>query len=38
MNQKVYLDIIAGTTALGRVDIELFYDITPKTAENFRGL
>ena len=38
MNQKVYLDIIAGTTALGRIEIELFYDITPKTAENFRGL
>ena len=38
MNQKVCLDIIAGTTALGRIEIELFYDITPKTAENFRGL
>ena len=38
MNQKVYLDIIAETTALGRIEIELFYDITPKTAENFRGL
>lgn len=38
MNQKVFLDIIAGTTALGRIEIELFYDITPKTAENFRGL
>ena len=38
MNQKVYLDIIAGTTALGRIEIELFYDSTPKTAENFRGL
>ena len=38
MNQKAYLDIIAGITALGRIEIELFYDITPKTAENFRGL
>ena len=37
-NQKVFLDMIVGTTALGRIEIELFYDITPKTAENFRGL
>lgn len=38
MNKKVYLDIIWGETALGRIEIELFYDITAKTAENFRGL
>lgn len=37
-NLHVYLDIIAGSTALGRIEIELFYDLTPKTAENFRGL
>lgn len=38
MNKKVYLDFVAGSTALGRIEIELFYDITPKTSENFRGL
>lgn len=38
MNQRVFLDIIAGTSALGRIELELFFDITPKTAENFRGL
>ena len=37
-NLHVYLDIIAGSSALGRIEIELFYDLTPKTAENFRGL
>lgn len=36
--KKVYLDFVAGNTALGRIDIELFYDITPMTSENFRGL
>ena len=35
---KVFLDIVIGTTAIGRVIFELFTDITPKTAENFRGL
>lgn len=35
---KVYFDIVIGTTAIGRVVFELFCDITPKTAENFRGL
>lgn len=35
---KVFLDIVIGTTAVGRVIFELFGDITPKTAENFRGL
>ena len=32
------MDIVAGNTALGRLEIELFYDITPQTCENFRGL
>lgn len=27
-----------GSKAAGRIVIELFIDITPKTAENFRGL
>jgi cyclophilin family peptidyl-prolyl cis-trans isomerase len=32
------MDIVAGNTALGRIEIELFFDITPQTCENFRGL
>ncbi len=35
---KVFLDIVIGTTAICRIVFELFSDITPKTAENFRGL
>jgi peptidyl-prolyl isomerase G (cyclophilin G) len=35
---KVFFDIIIGSTAVGRIIFELFKDITPKTAENFRGL
>jgi len=35
---KVFFDIIIGSTAVGRIIFELFNDITPKTAENFRGL
>eukprot|EP00923_Selenidium_pygospionis_P006175 GHVN01010603.1.p1 GENE.GHVN01010603.1~~GHVN01010603.1.p1 ORF type:complete len:471 (+),score=90.36 GHVN01010603.1:923-2335(+) len=35
---KVYLDIAIGTKAGGRIVFQLFTDITPKTAENFRGL
>jgi peptidyl-prolyl isomerase G (cyclophilin G) len=38
MSTKVFLDIVIGTTAVGRIQFELFYDITPKTSENFRGL
>jgi peptidyl-prolyl isomerase H (cyclophilin H) len=34
----VFLDISAGGQALGRIKIELFSDICPKTAENFRQL
>ena len=32
------MDIVAGNTALGRIEIELFFDVTPQTCENFRGL
>ena len=32
------MDFVAGNTALGRIEIELFFDITPQTCENFRGL
>ena len=35
---KVFLDIVIGNKAIGRIELELFFDITPKTAENFRGL
>jgi len=35
---RVYLDVSIGTKAGGRVVFELFTDITPRAAENFRGL
>lgn len=35
---QVYFDIFIGTNSVGRVTFELFTDLTPKTAENFRGL
>ncbi|CAK56452.1 unnamed protein product (macronuclear) [Paramecium tetraurelia] len=35
---QVFLDFQIGTQAAGRVIFELFNDVTPKTAENFRGL
>lgn len=35
---QVYMDIMIGSKAVGRISFELFVDITPKTAENFRGL
>ncbi len=35
---KVYLDFTIGANPAGRVTFELFTDLTPKTAENFRGL
>lgn len=34
----MYLDISIGGRTGGRVEFELFADITPNTAENFRGL
>lgn len=37
-NPKVYLDIAKGSQLLGRVTFELYRDITPLTAENFRAL
>ena len=46
-NTQVYFDISIGTNPckninlkllVGRIVFELFYDLTPKTAENFRGL
>lgn len=37
-NPLVYLDVSIGSRTGGRVTFELFADITPRTAENFRGL
>jgi peptidylprolyl isomerase len=38
MNPKVFLDISIGDEPAGRIEIELFKDTCPKTAENFRAL
>lgn len=37
-NPIVYFEIAANGKALGRVEFELFADVVPKTAENFRAL
>jgi cyclophilin family peptidyl-prolyl cis-trans isomerase len=37
-NIRVFIDFTIGSKAAGRVVFELFADITPLTAENFRGL
>ncbi len=37
-NPKVFMDITIGDEAAGRIVIELFADVTPKTAENFLHL
>jgi peptidyl-prolyl isomerase H (cyclophilin H) len=34
----VFFDITIGETPAGRIKMELFNDIVPKTAENFRQL
>jgi peptidylprolyl isomerase len=38
MNPQVFLDISIGDQPAGRIEIELFADACPKTAENFRAL
>jgi peptidylprolyl isomerase len=37
-NPKVFFDITIGDAPAGRLTFELFADVTPKTAENFRAL
>ncbi|ELR15447.1 peptidylprolyl cis-trans isomerase [Acanthamoeba castellanii str. Neff] len=37
-NPRVFFDITIGGEAAGRVTMELFADVVPKTAENFRAL
>jgi peptidylprolyl isomerase len=37
-NPRVYFDITIGDAPAGRIVFELFADVTPKTAENFRAL
>ena len=37
-NPKTFFDIDIGGKAAGRVEFELFADVVPKTAENFRAL
>ncbi|KAF9595026.1 hypothetical protein IFM89_036044 [Coptis chinensis] len=37
-NPIVFFDVTIGTIAAGRIKMELFADIAPKTAENFRCL
>ncbi|KAJ0246869.1 Peptidyl-prolyl cis-trans isomerase CYP19-3 [Hirschfeldia incana] len=37
-NPKVFFDILIGKSKAGRVVMELFADVTPKTADNFRAL
>jgi cyclophilin family peptidyl-prolyl cis-trans isomerase len=37
-NPKVYFDMEVGGQDVGRITFELFEDVVPKTAENFRQL
>ncbi|EGC33166.1 hypothetical protein DICPUDRAFT_154821 [Dictyostelium purpureum] len=37
-NKRVYFDVQIGDEKVGRIVMELYYDKTPKTAENFRAL
>lgn len=37
-NPRVFFDVDTGGERVGRIVLELFADIVPKTAENFRAL
>ena len=37
-NPKVFFDMEVNGKSAGRITFELFADVTPKTAENFRAL
>ena len=37
-NPKVFFDMTADGAALGRITFELYANVTPRTAENFRAL
>jgi len=37
-NKRVYFDVAIGDEKVGRIVMELFFNKTPKTAENFRAL
>ena len=37
-NPKIFFDIVIGDEKAGRIVMELFADVVPKTAENFRQL
>merc|ERR1711933_329365 len=37
-NPRVFFDMEIGGEAAGRIEMELFNTVTPKTAENFRAL
>ena len=36
--KRCYMDVAIGETPAGRIVIELFDNVVPKTAENFRGI
>jgi peptidylprolyl isomerase len=38
MRPKVFFDIVIGEESAGKIVFELFSDVVPKTAENFRAL
>ncbi|XP_078262730.1 peptidyl-prolyl cis-trans isomerase D [Rhinoraja longicauda] len=37
-NPRVFMDVSVGDESVGRIVLELFADVCPKTAENFRAL
>jgi peptidyl-prolyl isomerase F (cyclophilin D) len=37
-NPRCFLDVSTATKALGRITVELYASVVPKTAENFRAL